>query len=42
MGITPEGQVYLFASNRLNDSEFAGPTFSPDGNTFFVNFQTPA
>jgi secreted PhoX family phosphatase len=39
MGITPDGQVYPFANNRLNDSEFAGPTFSPDGNTFFVNFQ---
>jgi uncharacterized protein len=41
MGITPDGQVYPFASNRLNDSEFAGPTFSPDGSTFFVNFQNP-
>jgi uncharacterized protein len=41
MGITPDGQVYHFATNRLNDSEFAGPTFSPDGKTFFVNFQNP-
>jgi len=41
MGITPDGQVYPFARNRLNDSEFAGPTFSPDGKTFFVNFQNP-
>jgi secreted PhoX family phosphatase len=41
MGITPDGQVYRFASNRLNDSEFAGPTFSPDGKTFFVNYQNP-
>jgi uncharacterized protein len=41
MGITPGGEVYPFANNRLNDSEFAGPTFSPDGNTFFVNFQNP-
>jgi uncharacterized protein len=41
MGITPDGQVYTFATNRLNDSEFAGPTFSPDGKTFFVNFQDP-
>ena len=39
VGITPDRQVYVFARNRLNDSEFAGPTFSPDGNTFFVNFQ---
>jgi uncharacterized protein len=41
MGITPDGQVYPFASNRLNDSEFAGPTFAPDGKTFFVNFHNP-
>jgi uncharacterized protein len=41
MGITPDGQVYPFASNRLNDSEFAGPTFAPDGKTFFVNYQNP-
>lgn len=40
-GITPGGQVYIFARNRLNDSEFAGPTFSPDGKTFFVNYQNP-
>ena len=37
MGITPAGRVYLFASVR--GSEFAGPTFSPDGQTFFVNAQ---
>jgi len=41
VGITPDRQVYVFARNRLNDSEFAGPTFSPDGKTFFVNFQNP-
>ncbi|MEH7379140.1 alkaline phosphatase PhoX [Bacillus sp. JJ1533] len=41
MGITPEGKVYPFAANRLNDEEFAGPTFSPDGNTLFVNIQEP-
>ncbi|HEX2729503.1 MAG TPA: alkaline phosphatase PhoX [Rubrobacteraceae bacterium] len=39
MGITPDGEVYKFASNTL--SEFAGPTFSPDGKTFFVNIQNP-
>jgi secreted PhoX family phosphatase len=39
MGITPNGQVYKFASNNL--SEFAGPTFAPDGKTFFVNTQEP-
>lgn len=41
MGITPEGEVYEFARNRLNDSELAGCTFSPDGRTFFVNIQSP-
>jgi len=40
-GITPDGQVYVFASNRLNNSEFAGPAFSPDGRTFFINLQNP-
>ena len=47
MGITPEGEVYTFASNRLvigpDDavSELAGPCFSPDGQTFFMNIQNP-
>lgn len=37
MGVTPEGTVYPFA--RLSGSELAGPTFAPDGATFFVNAQ---
>jgi secreted PhoX family phosphatase len=41
VGITPEGRVYRFARNRFNYSEFTGPTFSPDGRTFFVNVQNP-
>ncbi|SMQ84923.1 hypothetical protein SAMN05444673_6185 [Bacillus sp. OV166] len=41
MGITPEGKIYPFAHNRLNGSEMTGPTFSPDGNTLFVNIQSP-
>ena len=41
VGITPHGENYVFAYNRLNDSEFAGPCFSPDGRTFFVNVQDP-
>lgn len=41
MGITPEGNIYPFAHNRLSGSELAGPTFSPDGNTLFVNIQSP-
>jgi secreted PhoX family phosphatase len=40
MGITARGGVYEFARNNL-DSEFAGPTFAPDGKTFFVNVQSP-
>ena len=27
IGLTPEGNVYTFAENKLNESEFAGPTF---------------
>ncbi len=41
IGLTPEGRSYTFANNRLNDSEFAGPTFSRSGHTFFVNIQDP-
>jgi hypothetical protein len=41
MGITPQGAVYEFARNRRDKVEFAGPTFSPDGRTFFVNLYTP-
>jgi secreted PhoX family phosphatase len=41
VGVTPQGQLYLFARNAMNDSEFAGGTFSPDGSTFFVNIQNP-
>ncbi len=47
IGITPDGRTYSFARNRLvgldenTSSEFAGPCFSPDGRTFFVNLQAP-
>ncbi|PZE21493.1 alkaline phosphatase PhoX [Paenibacillus xerothermodurans] len=41
IGVTPEGQTYVFAENTLNDSELAGPVFSPDGKTLFVNIQNP-
>lgn len=40
-GVTPEGQLYDFARNALNDRELAGSTFSADGQTFFVNIQDP-
>jgi uncharacterized protein len=41
MGLTPAGEVYEFAVNRLNGSELTGPCFSPDGRTMFVCFQDP-
>lgn len=41
IGLTPEGETYVFAENILNSSELAGPTFSPDGKTLFVNIQVP-
>ncbi len=42
IGVTAEGQTYVFARNRLpGENELAGPTFSPDGQTFFVNVQEP-
>ncbi len=41
VGVTPEGNLYKFGKNSLNDSEFAGVTFSPDGTTLFVNVQNP-
>ena len=37
IGVSPAGQAFEFAVNRLNDSEFAGACFSPDGRTLFVN-----
>ncbi|HEU0186219.1 MAG TPA: alkaline phosphatase PhoX [Blastocatellia bacterium] len=40
-GLTQQGEIFDFALNVLNDSEFAGATFSPDGDTLFVNIQTP-
>lgn len=40
-GVTPEGGVFTFARNRFSDGEFAGATFSPDGDVLFVNVQHP-
>ncbi len=37
VGVTPQGDAFVFAHNALNTSEFAGPCFSPDGSTLFVN-----
>jgi secreted PhoX family phosphatase len=41
LGVTRSGATYLLARNALNDSEFTGPTFSPDGETLFANIQDP-
>ncbi|HHP7232346.1 MAG TPA: alkaline phosphatase PhoX [Xenococcaceae cyanobacterium] len=41
IGITPEGKYYQFARNALNNSEFAGVCFAPDGKTMFVNIYHP-
>ena len=37
VGLSREGQVFEFAVNVLNDAEFAGACFSPDGEILFVN-----
>ena len=40
--MTADGKVYTLARNAFRgDSEFAGVCFSPDGQTMFVNIQTP-
>jgi secreted PhoX family phosphatase len=40
-GVTRDGQMFTIARNRSSGSEFAGPTFSPDGRWLFVNIQYP-
>lgn len=37
IGFARDGGVFEFAINRLNNAEFAGATFSPDGKILFVN-----
>lgn len=41
VGVNPQGELYQFARNQFNDSEFCGVCFSPDGQTMFVNIQDP-
>lgn len=42
IGITPQGKTYVIAKNiGYRSSEFAGPVFSPSGNTLFINIQSP-
>jgi uncharacterized protein len=38
-GVTKRGEIYDFAKTVLNESEFCGGCFSPDGRTFFLNQQ---
>lgn len=43
-GLTPEGRIFDLARNMVKgfeNKEFAGATFSPDGETLFFNIQTP-
>lgn len=42
IGITQAGKAYIIAQNiGYRESEFAGPVFSPSGETLFVNIQVP-
>ncbi len=41
-GVTQDGEIYDFAQTLLNDTEFCGGCFSPDGDTFFVSQQGSA
>ncbi|MBD2361696.1 DUF839 domain-containing protein [Anabaena minutissima FACHB-250] len=40
-GVNTKGELYNFARNALNGSEFCGACFSPDNQTMFVNVQSP-
>lgn len=41
VGVDASGAPYTLARNDLNDSEFAGPTFSPDRRFLFAGIQSP-
>ena len=41
VGVSRDGELYRFAANVFNGSEFAGACFSPDSKTLFVNLQSP-
>ena len=38
-GVTRRGTIYNFARTALNETEFCGGTFSPDGRTLFLSQQ---
>ena len=39
VAINDDGETFPFALNPKDDAEFAGATFSPDGDTLFANIQ---
>ncbi|HEY0714609.1 MAG TPA: alkaline phosphatase PhoX [Polyangia bacterium] len=39
VALTEEGASHPFARNAFSDDEFAGATFSPDGETLYANLQ---
>jgi len=41
VGVDEAGRAFPLARNELNESEFTGPTFSPDGRILYANIQTP-
>ena len=41
VGIKSDRTLYYIANNALNNAEFAGATFSPDGKILFVNIYDP-
>jgi secreted PhoX family phosphatase len=38
-GLTPGGEVFDIVGNNVNDAEWAGATWAPQGRTLFVNIQ---
>ena len=38
-GLTQDGQIYDFVRNGVNDTEFCGGCFDPDGQTLYLNQQ---
>jgi uncharacterized repeat protein (TIGR03803 family) len=41
VGVNRAGELFEAVRNELNDSEFAGACFSPDGRFMFLNVQSP-
>ncbi len=40
-GLSKNGDLFDFAENLINDSEFTGACFAPGGRSMFVNMQDP-